>query len=53
MLDLFKGQLSLSDIMDMPYARLVELRGARVERLRQEAADVEKQNKEMEKQKMG
>ena len=36
LLELFKGQLSLTELLNMPYKLLMELRMARLERLQKE-----------------
>lgn len=48
-LALFKGELSYDDIVNkLVFRRLLELRSARVNRLMEEAQEVEKQQKERE-----
>lgn len=42
---MFKGQLSLSDIVDMPYKDLIELRSARLERLREQSKELDAEEK--------
>ena len=42
-LALFKGELSLQDIVDMPFKKLVSLREARVKRLLDEAKQSQKE----------
>ena len=49
-LALFKGELSLKDIVDMPFKKLVSLRETRVKRLTDEAKSVEQEAKATERQ---
>lgn len=46
---LFKGQLSLSDIMGLPFKVYDALRDARCEALKEEQREMEKMAKEQEK----
>ena len=50
LLAMFKGQLSFTDVVDMPYKKLVSLRDARVKRLMDEAKDMQKEQNEMRSQ---
>jgi len=47
---LFKGELSLNDIVDMEYKKLVSLRETRVKRLVDEAKSAEQESKIAERQ---
>lgn len=50
MLLLFKGQLSLQDILwGMPYKRLFEIKEAREQRLMEEEKEIEKMQKNQER----
>ena len=49
-LALFKGELSLNDIVDMTFKKLVSLREARVKRLVDEAKAAEQESKSNERQ---
>lgn len=50
MLLLFKGQLSLEDIMSFPYKRLCELKESREHRMLEEQEEIEKMQVEQERQ---
>lgn len=53
MLALFKGELSYTDIVDnMVYKDMMALRDARIERLTNERKEMEKDKKEMERQRI-
>ena len=50
-LSLFKGELSLTDILDvLPFRRLLELRSARVDRLIEEAKSDEEKQKDRQRE---
>lgn len=50
MLLLFKGQLSLEDIMTFPYKRLCELKESREHRMLEEQEEIEKMQQEQSRQ---
>ena len=47
---MFKGELSLDDIVGMVYKKLVSLREARVKRLMEEAKEAEKEASSSDRQ---
>lgn len=50
MLSLFKGELSMTDILEMPYKRLLDLRSARERALIEERKQIDAQRVEAERQ---
>lgn len=49
-LALFKGELSLTDILTLPFRRLLELRTARIDRLIEERKSEEEKMKDQQQQ---